>query len=210
MSRTYRMRSDTPLPESDPDNRLLSRMNRKRLDAESLRDAMLATAAATDARWAGPNVGDARAVNSNDTSAQNLEYGYAFGDTRRSVYTAAFRNVRHPLFEAFDFADINQPIGQRTTSTVATQALYLMNHPQVIELARTAARRLPQDGAPEAGIRRAYQLALSRPPDAAETALARDFLEVAISGNATEAERRDAWAQLIQTLWATPEFRYLD
>jgi hypothetical protein len=209
MSRTYRMSSEGSAVESDPDNRLLARMNRKRLDAECLRDAMLAGAGTLDTPWGGPNIADAKAVDSNDTGVQNLEYNHPFNDRRRSVYTAAFRNVRHPLFEVFDFADINQPVAQRTTSTIAPQALYLMNHPQVIELARTAAGRLPLDGPRDAALREAWRLALSRDPDAQERALARDYLEGAVSGNGGPGQVRDAWAQLIQTLWATPEFRFL-
>lgn len=209
MSHTYRMSSEGEISTTDPDNRLLSRMNRKRMDAECLRDAMLAAADSMDTRWAGPNVGDAKAVDSNDTKVQNLEYGYPFNDTRRSVYTAAFRNVRHPLFEVFDFADINQPIAQRTTSTVATQALYLMNHPQVIELARTAALGSLKVTSIEEGIQKAYRSSLNRLATPQEISIAKDYLEASISGNATHDERRDAWARLIQTLWATPEFRFL-
>ncbi len=217
MSQTYRMASESPseaqlqkVSAIDPDNRLLSRMNRKRLDAECLRDAMLVAAGQVDARWAGPNVGDVKAVDSNDSTVQNLEYGYAFNDTRRSVYAAAFRNVRHPLFEVFDFADINQPIGQRTTSTVATQALYLMNHPQVIELARSAASRvLSEEASAPQALTEAYRQSLHREPTSKEQAIALDYLGASLSGNATQDEQRDAWAQLIQTLWATPEFRFI-
>ncbi|HEY1051956.1 MAG TPA: DUF1553 domain-containing protein, partial [Prosthecobacter sp.] len=116
----------------DPDNRLLGRMNRKRLDAECIRDAMLSAAGTLDRAFGGPGVSEVKAIDANDQKIQNIEYGYQFLDTRRSLYTAAFRNVRHPLFEVFDFADINGPIAQRTTSTVATQALFLMNSPKVI------------------------------------------------------------------------------
>jgi hypothetical protein len=208
-SRTYRQSSGGQVP-NDPDNRLLSHMNRKRLDAECLRDAMLAAAGTLDATFGGMNVGGATKVDSNDQKIQNLEYGFAFDDTRRSVYTAAFRNVRHPLFEVFDFADINQPIGQRTTSTVATQALFLMNNPQVIEQARAAADAVLKDERDSnAGIDLAYQRSLSRPPNKKERQIALDYLESSISGNATTDEKRDVWARFIQTLWATPEFRFL-
>ena len=171
---------------------------------------MLVAAGTLDAKFGGLNVGGATKVDSNDQKIQNLEYGFAFDDTRRSVYTAAFRNVRHPLFEVFDFADINQPIGQRTTSTVATQALYLMNNPQVIEQARAAADlvlRESRDSA--AGIDLAYQRSFSRNPAEKERQIAQDYLESSISGNATADEKRDVWARFIQTLWATPEFRLL-
>lgn len=209
MSRTYRMSSEGTIAENDPDNRLLARMNRKRLDAECIRDAMLIAADSVDARWAGPNIGDAKAVDSNDTKVQNMEYSYPFNDSRRSVYTAAFRNVRHPLFEVFDFADINQPISQRTTSTVATQALYLMNNPQVIELARATAQKVMTADTMEQGIHQAYQRSLNRNASQEEVKIAEDFLDASISGNSTEDETRDAWARLIQTLWATPEFRFV-
>ena len=213
MSRTYRMISaghHKAAPQTDADNRLLSHMNRKRLDAECLRDAMLVAAGTLDAKFGGQNVGGATKVDSNDQKIQNLEYGFAFDDTRRSVYTAAFRNVRHPLFEVFDFADINQPIGQRTTSTVATQALYLMNNTEVIEQARAAALAVLRDEHDlSKGIELAYQRSLSRPPNEKEGQIAQDYIENSISGNATAGEQRDVWARFIQTLWATPEFRFL-
>lgn len=210
MSRTYRQASESSPTSSDPDNRLLAHMNRKRLDAECLRDAILTASGQLNHEFGGSNISDAKAVDANDQRVQNLEYGFSFSDTRRSVYTAAFRNVRHPLFEVFDFADINQPIGQRSTSTVATQALFMMNHPQVIEQARIAADELRRSSADlNEQISLAYQCSLSRQPTSRERELARDYLEASISGNASETETRDALARLIQTLWATPEFRFI-
>ena len=204
MSRTYRMSSISTTSASqhaqDPDNRLLS-----------LRDAMLSAAGTLDRAFGGPGVSDVKSVDSNDQKIQNIEYGYQFLDTRRSLYTAAFRNVRHPLFEVFDFADINQPIAQRTTSTVATQALFLMNSPKVIEQARSAAD-LVLKSSPDTDKRidGAFQNSLQRPPTAKEQAQVRDFLESSLSGNATPDDLRDLWARFIQTLWSTPEFRFLD
>lgn len=197
-------------PSLDPDNRLLSRMNRKRLDAECIRDAMLEAAGALQRGFGGPGV-QATAVDANDQKIQNLEYGYPFSDMRRSVYTPAFRNVRHPLFEVFDFADINQPIGQRTTSTVATQALFLMNSPKVIEQARAAADLvLKADADTTKRIQSAFQRSLQRPPSDAELSQVREFLDSSTSGNASGEETRDVWARFIQTLWSMPEFRFLD
>ncbi|MCX6855105.1 MAG: DUF1553 domain-containing protein [Verrucomicrobia bacterium] len=212
LSRTYRQSSQPSANsvQADPDNRLLSHMNRKRLDAECLRDAMLVAAGTLNPIFGGLNVADATAVDSNDSKVQNLEYGFTFSDTRRSVYAAAFRNVRHPLFEVFDFADINQPIGQRTTSTVATQALYLMNNPQVIAQAQAAATSVVKSSAKnDARVTLAYEHSLSRQPTDEERRLTMDYLQQSLSGNATEDETRDVWARLIQTLWATPEFRFL-
>ncbi len=211
MSRTYRMSSSAPALSQDPDNRLLSHMNRKRLDAESLRDAMLSAAGTLDRAFGGPGVSEVKAIDANDQKIQNIEYGYQFLDTRRSLYTAAFRNVRHPLFEVFDFADINQPIAQRTTSTVATQALFLMNSPKVIEQARHAADQVLKSSPDmEPRIDAAFQTSLQRRPTANEKTQVRDFLESSQSGNATAEDVRDLWARFIQTLWSTPEFRFLD
>lgn len=210
LSHTYRQSSSGPSSDADPDNRLLTHMNRKRLDAECIRDAMLTIAATLDQKFGGPNISDAKAIDANDQKIQNLEYGFTFSDTRRSVYTAAFRNVRHPLFEVFDFADINQPILQRTTSTVATQALFMMNHPFVIAQARAAADQLLLSSpAAAARIRSAYQTSLGREPTAEELALSQDYLEATLSGNATPDEIRDTYSRLIQTLWSTPDFRFL-
>ncbi len=212
MSRTYRMASTNAASAiQDPDNRLLSHMNRKRLDAECLRDGMLAAAGTLDRTFGGPGVSEVKAVDANDQKIQNIEYGYQFLDTRRSLYTAAFRNVRHPLFEVFDFADINQPIAQRTTSTVATQALFLMNSPKVIEQARHAADVVLKASAEtDKRIETAFQNSLQRSPTKKEQTQVREFLESSQSGNASADDVRDLWARFIQTLWSTPEFRFLD
>ncbi|MFM7606236.1 MAG: DUF1553 domain-containing protein, partial [Prosthecobacter sp.] len=211
MSRAYRMSSQQHgASEMDPDNRLLSRMNRKRLDAECIRDAMLHAAGSLRMDWGGPGV-QATAVDANDSKVQNLEYGYTFADSRRSVYTPAFRNVRHPLFEVFDFADINQPIGQRTTSTVATQALFLMNSPKVIEQVRAAADLVLKSQSDTAQrIHTAFKRSLQRAPNEKELVQVCEFFDSSRSGNASADEMRDAWARFIQTLWATPEFRFLN
>ncbi len=208
MSRTYRMSSRVTPTAQDPDNRLLSHMNRKRLDAECLWDAMLATAGTLRRDFGGPGI-QASAVDANSSKSQNLEYSHTFDSTRRSLYTAAFRNVRHPLFEVFDFADINQPISQRTTSTVATQALFLMNSPKVIAQARAAAEMiLGSDGGTRELVTAAFQRALQRPPAPRELEQACHFLDA--SSTLSNEDTRDLWARFIQTLWATPEFRFLD
>lgn len=221
-SRTYRMSSHIsdstggavkPGPQStDPDNRLYWRANRKRLDAEQVRDTLLTISGALDTRVGGSVINDARAVDSNDNKAANIEYSYQFTDSRRSLYTPAFRNVRHPLFEVFDFADINGPAGKRNASTVATQELFLLNHPFVIEQARLAAGRLlaRPNLADESRIGLLYQAAVGRPPSPGELKHALSFLDASVSGNATPEETRDVWARLLQAIVASPDFRFLD
>lgn len=217
-SRTYQMSSTFPPSAArhatsiDPDNRLLWRANRKRLDAEEIRDTILLASGALRTEVGGANMRDAKAVDANDAKAANIEYGFQFTDTRRSLYTPAFRNVRHPLFEVFDFADINQPVGRRSTSTVATQELFLLNHPFVIEQARLAATRLlgASDRDDEARIRRLYVRILGRAPSPGEMNHVLSFLDASVSGNATSDELRDVWARLVQALFATPDFRFLE
>ena len=99
--------------------------------------------------------------------------------TRRSVYCPVFRNALPELFEVFDFADPSMVVGRRNVSTVAPQALFLMNHPFVLEQSRHAARRLlaeTEPGDDDRRIERAYRLALGRPPSERERRIALEFL----------------------------------
>lgn len=193
----------------DPENKLLWRANRRRLDAHALRDAMLTLSNTLDATFLGPNV-QADSVDSNSSGAQNLEYDYVFADTRRSLYAPAFRNKRLEIFEAFDYADINGPIGQRTRSTIAPQALYFLNHPFVIEQAQAAARRLLADPTlttADARLTHLWLATLGRQPTDTELQSALDF--VSPSSSTTDSPQ-DLHTHLIQTLLATADFRFLD
>ena len=164
LSRTYRLSTvDDPAAQAvDPENRLLWRRNRRRLEAECIRDAILAAS------------GQLRLEMGGRTFPPDLkaDYGFEHADTRRSVYAPVFRNALPELFEAFDFADPSMVVGRRDTSTVAPQALFLMNHPFVLEQSRAAARRLlaevPDDD--RARVDRAYRLILGRGPTAEGTA----------------------------------------
>lgn len=212
LSRTYQL-ATTPTPGmagADPDNRLLTHANRRRLDAEQIRDTILWTSGALDLALGGPNIGQG------PQGAANLpvdaEYGYKFTDTRRSVYTPAFRNQRLELFEVFDFADVNAPIGQRNVSTVAPQALFLMNHPFVIAQAKLAAERAlaTTDRSDPTLIQEAYQLTLGRPPTRREHEIAREFITAGGGIGETTVTRADVWAQLYQALFSCVDFRYLN
>jgi hypothetical protein len=212
-SRSYAM-SSKALAENtsaDPDNALLHSQRRKRLDAHAIRDTLLSAAGTLDATYLGPNIQNSIKVkDSNDNTLQGLEYSYTFADTRRSIYTPAFRNKRLDLFEVFDFADINQTIGKRNTSTVSTQALYLMNHPFVMQQAQAAATRLlAQQGlSPEQRLHTAYQSSLGRTPTARELQLAQDFLQPSPGDEA--GRQAESWALLMHTLFASMDFRYLE
>jgi cytochrome c553 len=200
LSRVYRLSTnvDGANQQLDPDNRLLWRMNRKRLRAEDIRDTLLFVAGSLDLKHGGPTI----------KPGTSIEYGYRFDTNRRSVYLPVFRNTLPELFEVFDFADPNIQQGQRTTSTIASQALLLMNHPFVIEQAKAAAAAMPEDAQFDtlAGVQHAYYQVLGRPPSSAERTIAVEFIE----GAAEASKRVDRWALLYQTLFECVDFRYLN
>jgi hypothetical protein len=200
-SRAYRLATaDDPRARAvDPENRLRWRMDRRRLDAECIRDAMLAVSGQLRPEMGGP------------TFPPALTSDFRFepkDDPRRSVYLPVFRNALPELFEAFDFADPSLVVGRRDASTVAPQALLLMNHPFVLEQARHAARRLLAEAGPDDAERvdRAYRLALGRPPTGAERRLGLGF--VAEAGGTAEGPE-EAWTIFFQALFASLEFRYV-
>jgi hypothetical protein len=195
LSRAYRLATidDPRSREVDPENRLVWRGNRRRLDAECIRDTILTVSGQLRLDMGGP------------TFPANLsaDYGFKPTDTRRSVYAPVFRNALPELFEVFDFADPSMVVGRRDVSTVAPQALFLMNHPFVMDQARQAARRLRADPRLDdpARIGRAYRLTLGRPPTVAEQRIARTLVD---GGD------EDAWAAFLQVLFASVDFRYVN
>ncbi|MBL9199005.1 MAG: DUF1553 domain-containing protein [Opitutaceae bacterium] len=203
LSRTYQLAA-APAPESarvDPDNRWFSHAGRRRLEAEEIRDTMLHVAGRLDRTLGGPNIGSGKPAPGGAMATS--EYGYVFTDTRRSLYTPAFRNARLELFEVFDFADINAPVAQRHASVVAPQALYLMNHPFALEQARHAAERTLREPAADAAARidLAYRRTLGRAPTAAERQIA---LRHVADGSP------ETWTEFHQALFASVDFRYLN
>lgn len=195
MSRTYRLSTETSEQNlaADPENRLFSRMNRRRLDAECIRDAILQISGKLQRDYGGPSF---------DTSL-NSDFGFQHKDSRRSVYSPVFRNAIPELFDVFDAADPSLVTGRRNVSTVAPQALFLMNHPFIIEQARHTATQLlaAQVESEDARIVFAYRTILGRIPTAAEVAVSNQFLK----SNGTAADR---WTLLVQSLFGSIEFRY--
>jgi hypothetical protein len=208
LSRTYQLSVDgaADAQRLDPDNRFFARGHRRRLEAEEIRDAILWNSGRLDLTIGGPNIGAGKGAPGGEPASS--EYGYIFNDTRRSLYTPAFRNTRLELFEVFDFADINAPIALRNASTVAPQALYLMNHAFVLQESRFAAERALAGTAPSDTVRieRAYRRALGRAPTFAERTLADRFM--AAAGSEADA-RLEAWTQFHQALFASVDFRYV-
>jgi len=200
LSRTYQLTSKAPTNSADPENRWLSRANRRRLDAETIRDSILTVGGQIDLKYQGNNI----------PASAASEFGYKFTSLRRSVYVPSFRNTLHGLFEVFDFANPNLVTGHRNTSTLSTQALYMMNSPFVMDQARHAAQRLldePNLNSSER-IKLAYQRALGREPTSVEFELSLDFLNRPTDANS--ADKLDDWANFCQTLFSCIDFRYVD
>jgi hypothetical protein len=181
-SATYRQ-SSTP-PEAslagDPENSQFGRMPRHRLEAEAVRDSLLAVAGQLDQRIGGPSVFpdlppgiDTRGgwTRSESESDRN----------RRSIYVFVRRNLKYPLFDAFDVPDTNTTCPDRNVSVNAPQALMLLNSDIVLDLARSMAGRIYRETSDRNDqavlVSTAYRLAFSRQPDAQELKSGIAFLE---------------------------------
>jgi hypothetical protein len=211
LSRAYGLAvaADARAARLDPENRLLGRANRRRVEAEVLRDAMLAVAGRLDRRMGGSEVAGLGEFALNNSSKGGLS---TRGNVRRSVYLPVLRAYLPPLFEVFDFPDPDVCTGKRNATTVPTQALYMMNSPFVMDQARAAARRLlTEAGGDEARLALLYRRALGRGPSPAESAAALRFLggQPRPPLGAAGAERR-AWAAVCQAVFGCAEFRYVD
>jgi mono/diheme cytochrome c family protein len=193
LSNTYRQSSDADAKRvsADPENRLLARMNRQRLDFEALRDSLLATAGRLDAKMGGPAV----------------EITKAPFSTRRTVYGFIDRQNLPGVFRTFDFASPDATVPQRYQTTVPQQALFLMNSPFVIEQAKAFAARpdVAKLTEPEERIDRMHRLAYGRPAEAEEIALAKKFLAAAKA-----TDQLTPWEQYAQVLLLANEFAFVD
>ena len=186
LSSSYRQSSRSPHTveylRSDPDNRLLWRFNRRRLDAEEIRDAMLAVSCRLNRRAGGPSVMvpvDPELVRLLYKPSQWNVAEDAGEHDRRSVYLTAKRNLRLPFLETFDAPALLTSCPRRESSTHAPQALELLNGRLSNELARAFAARLEREAGSDAAriVERAFQLALGRAPTAEERSLSLAFLD---------------------------------
>jgi hypothetical protein len=190
LSETYRQSSVVPreLAERDPENRLLGRFTARRLETEAIRDAMLLVSGRLDGAGGGPAGADLAAP-------------------RRSLYVQTARWDRGTFATLFDAANADASTEKRTVSTVAPQALLMMNNEFVQGRAADLAARLTRDvpGDDVARIRRAFELLFARAPTSEELAVCQDLL-----AKSTGSDPARAWRDLTHTLLCSNEFIYVD
>jgi hypothetical protein len=211
LSSTYRMSSaaDARAEVIDPQNRRLHRMPIQRLEAEMIRDAMLAVSGRLDRRMFGPSVMP-YLTSFMEGRGRPEASGPLDGAGRRSVYLGVRRNFLTPLFLAFDYPIPFTAMGRRTVSNVPAQALTLMNDSFVIQEAQTWAKRtLAAPGlSTRERITMLYATAFSRPPTAEEIAEAQEFLE-AQEKQYGGSDPLKAWTDLCHVLLNVKEFIFI-
>ncbi|MDG2127110.1 MAG: DUF1553 domain-containing protein [Fuerstiella sp.] len=202
VSRVFRL-SSSAMSTEDPDNELLTRGFRRRLDVESLRDSLLQISGQLDLNQVG-----GRTIEK-VTQYDNAYDHDQFSRNIRSVYVPFFRNCMLEMFEVFDIANPNLVTGQRTSSTLPAQGLFLLNSPFMLEQSRVAASHFLATQSVDAAavgvmIEDVFRRTLGRSPTAAELSSLQSYL--AEEG----ADSADAWASVFQALFASVDFRYID
>ncbi|MES2791782.1 MAG: PSD1 and planctomycete cytochrome C domain-containing protein [Planctomycetota bacterium] len=177
----------------DPENRLLWKFNRQRLDLEALRDALLATSGRLDSSLGGPSI--------NMLAVPAVP--------RRTVYASIDRLALPSLFRTFDFPSPDTTTPQRDNTTVAPQALFMMNHPFALESAQYLSTRKEVTGAADlaARVARLYELVLSRGPSEGEQKFAAEFFA---GPDQQIQETPEKWSMFAQALLMTNEFSFVD
>ena len=211
-SAAYRQSSsfDSRQAKIDPDNRFLWRQRPRRLEAEGIRDAILAVGA-LDRKLHGPAVfpyiPPEAALSATRSPWQNTSKDSP--DTwRRSIYVFAKRSVQLPILQSFDRPDANGSAGRRHRTTIVPQALHLLNDPLIRTQCERFAERVQKMAGPkrEAQIDLAFEMALGRPPTPMEQQQALRFLEKGAGGGAAV----QILADLCQALVMTNEFIYVE
>jgi hypothetical protein len=214
LSRVYQLSSQHNAEDyaTDPSNRFLWRMERKRLDAEEIRDAILMASGQLDLK------------RPEGSPVMNLggqvQRGPTLQEVRkpsnvRSVYLPILRGLVPDMLQAFDVADPSLIVGKRDVTTVPTQALFLMNNPFVMRQCHEMAKRIVgQKGLGQAGrIELAYCLALGRKPSEDERSrVARylnDYRKTVQEAGQNVNPQIATWTSVCQTLFQSGEFRYV-
>lgn len=192
-SAVYRLSSnhEASAMQKDPENQLLWRMPRRRLEVEVWRDALLAVSGSLDKTMGGPT------TNLSDSN-----------NRRRTVYGAISRHDLNGLLRLFDFPDANVTSAGRAETTVPQQQLFVLNSDFFVKQAKALASRLEKEGGedPRVRIHLAYQILFGREPNAEELALGEEF----VSQEKRPEDRLTPWEQYAQILLGSNEFMYID
>jgi hypothetical protein len=207
-------RASSAAAKLDPQNKLLHHVSVRRLEAEAIRDGILAVAGTLNTNMYGPSVPPY--ISSYQEGRGKPVSGPLDGDRRRSIYIQVRRNFLTPFFLAFDYPLPTTSIGARGVSTVPSQALLLMNNEFVAQQAREWARRAMAASA-EAGerIEFLYRTAFSRGPDATETGEILRFLDSqpqlyrAADAAPSSGLEEQVWTDVAHVLLNAPEFIYI-
>ena len=215
-SSTYQMssRPNARASKADPENRLLWRMNPRRLEAEELRDSLLMLSQQLDLTMGGRMlpVRNHKIMSGKEIADCNAVHK----QPRRTVYLPVIRSGLHEFLTTFDFSDPSVPAGRRNLTTVAPQALFMMNSALVTESCQRIARIVLKHPAisHQDRVRYVYQLILSRQPTDQEVDLWVRFIqqrtELAITSKISETERPlEIWSSVVRVLLSSNEFVYL-
>ena len=215
-SSTYQMASshadDAAATLADPEIRLRWKFPLQRLDAEQIRDAVLAVSGRLDSWMGGKSIPlRNRQFVFDHTSIDHTQYN----SLRRSIYLPIIRNNLYTLFEQFDFPDPTTPTGHRNATVVAPQSLLMMNSELIMDSADAFAQRIRDHSIDDqTRIRFAFELAFGRPPTESEMALAMAFIldldSVEGSGDPSPLQSTDLnWSLWCQSLLVCNEFLYV-
>ena len=215
LSATYRMASveDAESARKDPENKRLWTFNRRRLDAEEIRDAMLAVGGGLDRSRGGPHPFPPEVQ---WRYTQHKPFVDDYPSRRRGVYLMQQRIRQQPFLATFDGADTNASTDLRKPGTTPQQALFVLNDEFVHEQAGRLADRLAAEAdGPAARIARAYLLAFGRPPTEAEVREGLEYLDridgpLRAAGIADAGRPRAAWASYLRVVLGSNEFVFVD
>lgn len=216
LSRAYQLSSEHNEKNYaiDGDNQYLWRMSRRRLEAEAIRDSMLAVSGKLDLKR--PEASPVMKLGAVDLGRGRNAGRKPAESNHRSVYLPMIRGVIPESLSPFDAADPSLPVAQREVTTVATQALFLMNSSFVIQNCQGVADRVLKDASlsDAARVDQLSLLCLGRLPSSSQRQNSLDYLskyETLLAGKVASVDerRRTAWASLAQTYFATGEFRYV-
>jgi hypothetical protein len=198
----------------DPNNLLLHRMHVRRLEAEAIRDAILAVSGRLDRTAFGPSV-PVHLTPFMQGRGRPGQSGPVDGNARRSLYIAIRRNFLSPMMLAFDMPIPLGTMGRRNVSNVPAQALILMNDPFVVEQAGVWAKRVlaAKNASPAERVKTMYRAAFSRGPSDEELAQALAFLQTqagehGLRGDGPPTDPR-VWADLAHVLFNVKEFVFV-